>query len=275
MGSRTRHVDRPECEFGSGKARVSLDSRPRTTASSATSSSSPGPQARSRSTSPTLKLFEAWCRSRRREVKPATPETVGTDADPRHGAPAQGSGGTSTIRRAMAAITVAHWSVGLDPPTKTEAVRVALAGIRREIGTKKRQMKPLLPRRLKRIVEAKPHGLRCRRRSAPPRWVRWQRSGVRSLVAIRVADLRFKEEGLEIFIPKSKTRSRRGMDGGPAFPRSGAARHARSAIRSLRVNSFAPHPARRPVTPAVSPSSSMSTKPSRPPPSPSSSSASA
>ena len=64
-------------------------------------------------------------------------------------------------------------------------------------------MKLLLPRRLKRIVEAKPHGLRCRRRSAPPRWVRC--SAPRSeLLAIRVADLRFKEEGLEIFIPKSR-----------------------------------------------------------------------
>lgn len=149
-----------------------------------------------------LKLFEAWCRERKRPCRPATPDTVARYAS--HLAK-RCKRKYSTIRRAMAAITVAHRSVGFDPPTKTEAVKVVLAGIRREIGTRKKQARPLLPKHFRRILEVRPNGLR---------WCRnWAMLLVgftaalrrAELVAVRVEDLRFKKNGVAIFIPASKT----------------------------------------------------------------------
>jgi integrase len=149
-----------------------------------------------------LRLFENWCRSRRRQAKPASPETVAKyAAHMAHRLKRK----WATIRRAMAAITVAHRAVGLDPPTKTEAVRVALAGIRREIGTKRRQMRPLLPKRLKRIAEAQPHGLRWCRDMALL-LVGFAAALRRSeLVAVQVEHLKFGKGGVRLLIPTSKT----------------------------------------------------------------------
>ncbi len=74
--------------------------------------------------------FDAWCRAARRQVMPASPETVAEFlvAEAQRGAKA------STIGRRLAAIRYAHKLAGEADPTESAQVKTTMRGIRRSLG---------------------------------------------------------------------------------------------------------------------------------------------
>ena len=111
----------------------------------------------------------------------------------------------ATINMATAAIAAAHRTAGLDDPTKQEAVRLLLTGIRRELGTAPAQKAPAMRTDLARMLASLPDSLAGRRDRALL-LLGFAGAFRRSeLVALDVADLRFNAGGLVIVLRRSKT----------------------------------------------------------------------
>ena len=79
--------------------------------------------------------FTSWCERQGADSLPASPETVAVYAAQR-----AGSLKVSTLQLRMAAISQAHQAAGHEPPTRTQLVRLTMAGIRRRHGTAQRQV---------------------------------------------------------------------------------------------------------------------------------------
>ena len=92
--------------------------------------------------------FEFWCRKHGRVSLPAEQGTVAlyvTDLAATHK--------PATITRRISAISQAHQIAGAETPTKSSAVRLVLAGIRRTVGTAQIAKTPVL------IDDLKRHGV--------------------------------------------------------------------------------------------------------------------
>jgi integrase len=111
----------------------------------------------------------------------------------------------ASISRKLASIAAAHRMAGYDSPTLSEAVKLTMAGVRRTVGVRQKQARPLSVSDLKRIVTALDDDLAdLRDRSL---LLLGFAGGFRrsELAALSVEDITFVEEGIVVLIKKSKT----------------------------------------------------------------------
>ncbi len=146
--------------------------------------------------------FQDWCATRERSHLPATPSTVANYAS----SLAEAGKKVPTIARKLAAIRFFHRGAGLDNPTDNAGVAAILKGIRRTVGTAARQKAPatvdVIHAMMARINADSLQGKRDRALLLLGFAGAFRRS---ELVAITVEDLTFSEEGVDVFLPKSKT----------------------------------------------------------------------
>lgn len=147
------------------------------------------------------RCFSAWCSATGREALPATPETVALFAAAR----AEAGDKAVTIERRLAAIAKAHKTAGLEPPTRATVVRETMRGVRRELGTARRQKAALVTPRLLALLAATEPNLRgARDRAVLSVGVV---GGLRrsELAALDLEDVSFETAGALVTIRRSKT----------------------------------------------------------------------
>lgn len=146
-------------------------------------------------------VFEAWCRQYGFRSLPASPDAVAGFLA-HEARPGQA---TSTIGRRCAAIRYAHKLAGLPDPTDNEAVRSAMKGIRRTVGTAPKQKAAATADVLTAMLMRTPGtltGKRDRASLALGFAGAFRRS---ELAALDVEDLREDEDGLRVMVRRSKT----------------------------------------------------------------------
>jgi site-specific recombinase XerD len=144
--------------------------------------------------------FAAWCERHALAALPAAPETVAL-----YLAALAGDRKASTLRRRLSAISQAHQAAGLEPPTKSMAVRSTWAGIRRTHGTAEAGKTPVLVADLRRLVATLPEsplGVRDRALLLLGFAGAFRRS---ELVGLDVGDVRETGDGLVVTLRRSKT----------------------------------------------------------------------
>jgi len=144
--------------------------------------------------------FTAWCRAHDRAPLPAAPETVAL-----YLSALAGHRKTSTLARRLSAISQAHQVAGHPSPTKDQSVRAVAAGIRRAKGTAQEGKVPTVTADVRLMVAALPDTLMGRRDRALL-LLGFAGAFRRSeLVALDVADVAERPEGLAVTIRRSKT----------------------------------------------------------------------
>ncbi len=147
-----------------------------------------------------LAAFRVWCQARAVTALPAEPPSLAA-----YLADLALTDRPATIGRKLAAIAVAHRDAGLESPTEHGMVKRTLAGIRREKGTAQKQKAALLVEDLRRIVAPLGTSLLDRRDRALILLGFAAALRRSELVALRVEDVRFEEEGLVLTLRRSKT----------------------------------------------------------------------
>ncbi|MDP3156596.1 MAG: site-specific integrase [Archangium sp.] len=146
------------------------------------------------------RTFVAWCEQHDVSALPADPEHVALYLADR-----ASDAKVSTISRALVAISQAHVLANLPSPRSAGVVRQVLQGIRRKLGTAKRQARPLLPRDLRELLAVLPSSLiGARDRSLLTLGFSgaFRRS---ELIGLNVDDLAFEPDGLKVVLRRSKT----------------------------------------------------------------------
>lgn len=110
----------------------------------------------------------------------------------------------ATLNRRIVAISRAHTSSGLESPTKSDIVKATLRGIKRTVGTKQRQVSPVLKNDLIKMVAGLQGNKGCRDRALLLLGFAgaFRRS---ELVGLQYVDMEFVEHGLVIQLTRSKT----------------------------------------------------------------------
>lgn len=145
--------------------------------------------------------FRAWCARRRADPLPASVETTAAYL----AALADRGLKASTIARRAAAIGYAHRLAGHEPPTKVEAVKAVLRGIRRRIGVKRDQKAPATDRVIARMLKRIPPTTKGKRDRALL-LIGFAGALRRSeLVDLKVNDIERTAEGIILHIGRSKT----------------------------------------------------------------------
>ncbi len=147
-----------------------------------------------------LVAFRVWCRARGVDALPAKPQTLAA-----YLADLAQTDRPGTIGRKVAAIAVAHRDAGLESPTEHGMVKRTLAGIRREKGAAPHQKIALLVDDLRRMVAPLGNSLLDRRDRAIVLLGFAAALRRSELVALRIEDVRFEEEGLVLTLRRSKT----------------------------------------------------------------------
>ncbi|PWI54801.1 hypothetical protein B5K03_08760 [Rhizobium phaseoli] len=146
--------------------------------------------------------FRCWTAERGKSSLPALPATVANYAS----SLASAGKKVPTIARKLAAIRFFHRGAGEENPTDNAGVAAILKGIRRTIGTSPRQKAPatvdVIHALMARIEPETLQGRRDRALLLLGFAGAFRRS---ELVAITVEDLTFSEDGVDVFLPKSKT----------------------------------------------------------------------
>lgn len=145
--------------------------------------------------------FAAWCDKTGASKLPAEPETVAAFLA---GLADKGLK-ASTISRKASAIRFAHKAADLPSPTDSAAVEATIRGIRREIGTAIDQKAPATATAIAVMLSRVPatvQGIRDRALLALGFAGAFRRS---ELVALRLEDIIFTEEGADVRIRRSKT----------------------------------------------------------------------
>jgi integrase len=148
-----------------------------------------------------LRIFTAWCSEHRVAPLPAAPDTIALYLTDR----ARQGAKVSTISRTLVAISQGHLLAGHPSPRVLPVVREVMKGIRRQLGTDKRQAKPLLPTELRELLAVLPAsliGLRDRALLMVGFAGALRRS---ELVALNVEDLAFEADGIKVTLRRSKT----------------------------------------------------------------------
>lgn len=126
----------------------------------------------------------------------------------------------STIARRLAAIAYAHKLKGLESPTAAEAVHVVMRGIRRKIGTAATGKAPATAKAIAAMLEHVPDTL-IGRRDRAILLIGFAAAMRRSeLVALNVADIEQRPEGIIVHIRQSKT-DQEGQGAEVPVPRGG------------------------------------------------------
>lgn len=148
-----------------------------------------------------FRLFSAWCEGKQTSALPAAPETVA--AYLAHGV-AQGAK-ASTLGRRLAAVRYAHKLASMPTPTDSEAVKATLRGIRRTIGAAKVKKAPAVVSRLKAMSAACSDTIAGKRNRALILLGFGGAFRRSELVALDVEHVTEEEDGLRVFIARSKT----------------------------------------------------------------------
>lgn len=170
--------------------------------------------------------FVAWCAEHGLSALPARPEAVALYLTSR----ARAGRKVATLAQALTAISQAHKRAGHASPRASAVVSEAFKGIQRVHGSAPTQKQPLLAADLQHIVRTLPDTLSGARDRALL-LVGFAGAFRRAeLVALEVADLRAVDEGLTIFLRRSKT-DPEGRGRTVAVPRGSAA--ATCPVRAL------------------------------------------
>lgn len=146
-------------------------------------------------------LFIAWCEHYNVTYLPAEPTTIASYISYM----AESGRKVSTIQRKISAISQAHQKENLESPTYNHIVRSTMQGIRRTLGAKQTEKRPISIKNLQRVSTIINNDLTGYRDKALL-LIGFAGAFRRSeLVAIDVEHLTFHTEGVEIFVPKSKT----------------------------------------------------------------------
>jgi site-specific recombinase XerD len=148
-----------------------------------------------------FRVFTDWCESRDLDPCPVAPQTIAAFL----AAQAKDGISASTLARRIAAIQYVHELAGHDSPTKAKIVGVTMRGIRRTVGTAKRQKAPATAERIAEMVRQCPDTLAGKRDRALL-LLGFAGAFRRSeIVALTVADLEEADGGLRVTVRKSKT----------------------------------------------------------------------
>jgi site-specific recombinase XerD len=146
--------------------------------------------------------FELWCAVRQHPHLPASPATMVNYAS----SLASAGKKVPTITRKLAALRIFHRGAGQDNPTDNGGAAAILNGIRRTVGIASRKKAPatvdVIDALLARIDASTLQGMRDRALLLLGFAGAFRRS---ELVAITVEDLTFSDQGVDVFLPKSKT----------------------------------------------------------------------
>lgn len=146
--------------------------------------------------------FQDWCLARSRPSLPASPATVANFASTLASAGKK----VPTIARKLAAIRFFHRGAHMDNPTDDAGVSAILKGIRRTVGTAPRQKAPatvdVIHALMARIDSETLQGKRDRALLLIGFAGAFRRS---ELVSVTVEDLTFSYNGVDVFLPRSKT----------------------------------------------------------------------
>ncbi|MFD2110772.1 tyrosine-type recombinase/integrase [Thiorhodococcus fuscus] len=147
-------------------------------------------------------IFTAWCATRTLQALPASAETISAFL----ASEAESGRKTSTLRRRLAAIRLAHRLCGHEPQTGSELVRGTLKGIARTHGSAPNQKAPALADQLRAMVDTldctRLQGLRDRAILTLGFAGAFRRS---ELVALRLEDLKEISGGFRVHVRQSKT----------------------------------------------------------------------
>jgi site-specific recombinase XerD len=147
------------------------------------------------------RYFSDWCEACALEAEKASPETVAAYLTHL----ADGGRKVASISAALAAISFRLRQLGEKSPRESEVVRAAMAGIRRTLGTRQTRKAALTEDLLAQVLEQEPKtltGLRNRALLLTGFKCALRRS---ELVALTVADVRFRPQGMLVLVEKSKT----------------------------------------------------------------------
>jgi site-specific recombinase XerD len=148
-----------------------------------------------------MALFRSWCAARHVDALPATPEVVAAY----FGSLAESGLRPATISRRCSAIKYAHKLAGLDSPTDKECVKAVIRGIRRTLGAAPLYRKtPAVAEITRNMASAVPTGIKGIRDKAVILLGFASAMRRSELVALDVTDVEFVDDGLRIFIRKSK-----------------------------------------------------------------------
>jgi site-specific recombinase XerD len=146
--------------------------------------------------------FSLWCHAHGLESLPAKPDTVALYLT----ACAQAGAAVATLRRRLVSLSQMHKAAGHPSPTATETVRRTLSGIARGTDSRPRQVAPLRIGALRAMLAATPEEDLLAVRDHAILLLGFAGGFRRSeLAALRVEDLRFVEEGVDVLIRRSKT----------------------------------------------------------------------
>lgn len=155
--------------------------------------------------------FTTWCAERGVCPLPAMPTTLieyivsMAGGDPLE-APTSPGLRIATINKRLAAISQAHQLAGFDSPTNDAVVRKAIKGLRRQLGTRQQSKEPLLTQDILRILVILQGPTLPNLRDKAILLLGFAGGFRRSeLVALKVEDLRFVEEGLRVTLRRGKT----------------------------------------------------------------------
>jgi integrase len=145
--------------------------------------------------------FSAWCRERGLCPLPADPRIVAWHIS----AIASAGLAVSSIGRRLAGIAYAHQLARHPNPCMGEELKVVFAGIRRTIGTAPRRKAAATGDLIARMVATCPDSLIGVRNRAILTFGVASAMRRSELVALRVEHLSWTEDGVRVFIPRSKT----------------------------------------------------------------------
>ncbi|MEO9336999.1 site-specific integrase [Mesorhizobium sp. SB112] len=146
--------------------------------------------------------FQTWCTARGRPSLPASPATVANFASML----ADGGKRVPTIARKLAAIRFFHRGAGMDNPTDNAGVSAILKGIRRTVGIAPRQKAPATADVIHAILAHVPRDTMIGKRDRALLLLGFAGAFRRSeLVGITFDDLTFNDNGVDVFLGRSKT----------------------------------------------------------------------
>ncbi len=144
--------------------------------------------------------FTSWCVRHSFAALPATPGIVVLYLTDR-----SASAAIATLTRKLAAISQAHRAAEHESPARSQAVRLFLAGLRRERGSAPVSKRAILARDLRAMLAAAPDsllGVRDRALLLTGYLGAFRRS---ELVALDAEDVEFTEQGVVLRLRRSKT----------------------------------------------------------------------
>lgn len=148
-----------------------------------------------------LKLFRSWCEANGVAAFPATPAVVALYVT----SMAENGRKVATIRRALAAISVAHTVAGVTSPCRDGRVMEIVKGICRTLGVAQVRKAPVLVEALREMVARLPDGLRGTRDRAV--LLIGFATGFRrsEIVSLDLDDVVFGHDGIAVTLRRSKT----------------------------------------------------------------------